>query len=69
LLGTFYFLSRQAYVRRHEVASVLALTKALQRPYRNIYADVRALESARLLDRVGRGIRADYDAIETRIAI
>jgi predicted transcriptional regulator len=58
-----------SYIRRHEVTSVLALTKALQRPYRNVYADARALEKAGLLERNGRKLRADYDKIETRIAI
>jgi len=30
---------------------------------------VKALASAGLLDATARGVRADYDAIETRIAI
>jgi predicted transcriptional regulator len=57
------------YVHRHEVASIRALAKALDRDYRNVYADVRALEGAGLLETSKKGIRADYDAIETRIAI
>ncbi len=57
------------HVRGHEVASVRALAKALGRDYSNVHADVQALAAAGLLDTSGRGLRADYDVIETRIAI
>jgi len=57
------------YVRRHTVTSVRALAKALGRDYRNVHADVRALTAAGLLEATGGGVRADYDAIETKIAI
>ena len=57
-----------SYVRRHDVASVRALAKALKRDYRNVHADVQALAAAGLLD-MNDGVRADYDAIETKIAI
>ncbi len=57
------------YVRRHEVASVRALAKALAREYRSVYADVEALTTVGLLDASEGGLRADYDAIETKIAI
>jgi len=57
------------YVRRHPAASVRALAKALGRDYSNVHADVRALTAAGLLDATDGGVRADYDAIETRIAI
>src|SRR6202162_2450684 len=57
------------YVRRHKVSSVRALAKALGRDYSNVHADVQALTAAGLLDTTGGGVRADYDAIETRIAI
>lgn len=57
------------YVRRHEVASIRALAKALGRDYSNVHADVQALAAAGLLDATGGGVRADYDAIETKIAI
>jgi predicted transcriptional regulator len=57
------------YVRRHKVTSVRALAKALERDYSNVHADVQALTAAGLLDATDGGIRADYDAIETRIAI
>jgi predicted transcriptional regulator len=57
------------YVRRHEVTSVRALAKALGRDYSNVHADVQALTSAGLIDLSDGGVRVDYDAIETRIAI
>ncbi len=57
------------YVRRHNVTSVRALAKALRRDYSNVHADVQALTAAGLLDTRDGGMRADYDAIETKIAI
>jgi predicted transcriptional regulator len=57
------------YVRRHDVASVRALAKALGRDYSNVHADVQALTAAGLLDATDGGVRADYDSIETKITI
>jgi predicted transcriptional regulator len=57
------------YVRRHTVTSVRALAKALGRDYSNVHADVQALTAAGLLDVKDGGVQADYDAIETKIAI
>ena len=57
------------YVRRHEVTSVRALAKALSRDYSNVHADVQALAGAGLLENTGKGVRTDYDSIETKIAI
>jgi predicted transcriptional regulator len=57
------------YVRRHEVSSIRALAKALERDYSNVHADVQALANAGLLNTTEKGVHADYDAIETRIAI
>jgi predicted transcriptional regulator len=57
------------YVRRHQVTSVRALAKALGRDYSNVHADVQALTAAGLLDTAGGRLQADYDVIETRIAI
>jgi predicted transcriptional regulator len=58
-----------SYVRRNNVTSVRALAKALSRDYSNVHADVKALAGAGLLEATSRGVRADYDAIETKIAI
>jgi predicted transcriptional regulator len=58
-----------SYVRRNNVTSVRALAKALKRDYSNVHADVKALAGAGLLEATPHGVRADYDAIETRIAI
>jgi predicted transcriptional regulator len=57
------------YVHRHKVTSVRALATALRRDYSNVHADVQALTAAGLLDATGGGVRADYDVIETKIAI
>lgn len=57
------------HVHRHEISSIRALAKALGRDYSNVHADVQALAAAGLLDTSGNAIKADYDAIETRIAI
>jgi predicted transcriptional regulator len=57
------------YVRRNNVTSVRALAKALSRDYSNVHADVKALAGAGLLENTSHGVRADYDDLETRIAI
>jgi predicted transcriptional regulator len=57
------------YVRRHEVKSIRALAKALARDYSNVHADVLALTEVGLLETTRDGVHADYDAIETKIAI
>ncbi len=57
------------YARRHKVASIRALAKALGRDYSNVHADVQALVATGLLDTTDGGVRADYDVIETKIAI
>jgi predicted transcriptional regulator len=57
------------YVRRNNVVSIRALSKALNRDYSNVHADVKALAGAGLLETTPQGVRAEYDAIETRIAI
>jgi predicted transcriptional regulator len=57
------------YIHRSPVASVRALAKALGRDYSNVHADVQALTAAGLLETADGGLRADYDAIETTIAI
>jgi predicted transcriptional regulator len=57
------------YVRQHDVGSIRSLAKAVGRDYSNVHADVQALTAAGLLDAANGRLRADYDAIETRIAI
>ena len=57
------------YVRRHQVGSLRALAKALGRDYSNVHADVQALTMAGLLETSDNGVQANYDVIETRIAI
>ncbi len=57
------------HVHRHKVTSVRALAKALGRDYSNVHADVQALATAGLLDASDGSISANYDSIETRIAI
>ena len=57
------------YVRRHNVTSIRSLARALNRDYSNVHTDVQALAGAGLLEASPKGVRADYDAIETKIAI
>lgn len=57
------------HVRRRGAASVRALAKALGRDYSNVHADVRVLAAAGLIEHVDGGLKADYDAIDTKIAI
>jgi predicted transcriptional regulator len=56
-------------VRRHEVGSIRNLAAALGRDYSNVHADVTALAAEGLLEREGGRLRADYDVIETKIAL
>jgi len=53
------------YLHRNPVRSILALSLELNRDYRRVHDDVEALTGAGLLERVGRVVRADYDAIES----
>jgi predicted transcriptional regulator len=57
------------YVRRHKVSSIRAVAKALGRDYSNVHADVQKLAAAGLLEVADGALRADYDEIETRIAV
>jgi predicted transcriptional regulator len=57
------------YVKRNNVTSIRALAKALKRDYSNVHGDVQALAVVGLLHSTPKGVRADYDVIETRIAI
>jgi predicted transcriptional regulator len=62
-------LTGKRYVRRHKVTSVRSSAKALGRDYSNVHTDVQALTTAGTLDATDGGVQADYDAIETKIAI
>jgi predicted transcriptional regulator len=56
-------------VHRQPSTSIRALAKALGRDYSNVHADVQALAAAGLLDTENDGVRADYDVIDTKIAM
>jgi predicted transcriptional regulator len=53
------------HVHRSAVRSIRALSVELKRDYRRVHDDVEALAAAGLLERDGRAVRADYDAIES----
>jgi predicted transcriptional regulator len=53
------------YVHRKPARSIRALATELKRDYRRVHDDVEALAGAGLLERDGRAVRADYDAIES----
>ena len=57
------------YVRRHPASSVSDLAKALGRKRSDVHADVTALTAAGLLDTSADGLRADYEAIDTTVAL
>jgi len=57
------------YICRNRVTSIRALAISLGRDYKNVHADVRALKGAGLMDAGHGGLCANYDAIETKIAI
>ena len=57
------------YIHRHHVTSIRALAKMLGRDYSNVHADVQALIAAGLIEASNGVLRADYDAIDTKIAI
>jgi predicted transcriptional regulator len=53
------------HVHRSPVRSIRALALELNRDYRRVHDDVEALAGAGLMQRDGRVVRADYDAIES----
>ena len=57
------------HLRRHSVASIAELARALGRDYKRVHADVEALAAAGLIDRTPAGLRADYGEIRARIAV
>jgi predicted transcriptional regulator len=57
------------HLHRQPEASVAALSRSLKRDYKRVHEDVEALAAAGLIDRTGKGLRAEYSEIRTRIAI
>lgn len=57
------------HLRRHPVASIAELARALGRDYKRVHADVEALAAAGLIDRTPAGLRVDHDEIRTTIAV
>ena len=62
-------LELQRHLHRHPAASIAALARDLDRNYRRVHEDVEMLTNAGLIDRSGEGLHADYDSIQTNIAM
>jgi predicted transcriptional regulator len=56
------------HLHRNPEASIRSLSKSLGRDYKNVHEDVTALISAGLIDDHD-GLRAEYDAIEMKMAL
>ncbi len=56
-------------VHQQPQPSVAALSRALQRDYKRVHEDVRALVAAGLMEQDSDGLRAGYDRIETAITL
>lgn len=57
------------HLHAHPEPSVSALARALGRQYRRVHADVAALESAGLVERADREVRATADLIQAEIRL
>jgi predicted transcriptional regulator len=57
------------YVRSHEMGNVRDLAEALARDYKNVHTDVAVLESAGLLVREGRKLRAPWDEVQATVSL
>lgn len=57
------------HLRRSPEASVAALARSLGRDYKRVHEDVEALVGAGLIERSDAGLSAEYDEIQTRIAL
>lgn len=57
------------HVHSHPEPSVRALARALDRDFKRVYEDVKALLDAGLLEQDADGLHADYDRIETAIPL
>jgi predicted transcriptional regulator len=62
------YLSVSPSMRRLSLQAIALLSKALNRDYKNVHQDVTALISAGLIDDHD-GLRAEYDAIEMKMAL
>lgn len=57
------------HLHRRPTTSIAELARALNRDYRRVHDDVERLLAAGLIDRTSDGLRAEYDAIQTTIAM
>jgi predicted transcriptional regulator len=57
------------HLRKHPAESISALARELKRDYKRVHEDVSALETAGLIEKKGRLIKADYDEIRTVISV
>lgn len=57
------------HVHNHETGSVRDLAQALGRDYKNVHTDVTVLESAGLLVREGRKLRAPWDEVQAKVSL
>lgn len=58
------------HLRREGSMSIRALSKELDRDYKNVHSDVRALEEAELLERTKDGhVQAPWDVIDAHFSL
>lgn len=57
------------HLHRNPAPSVRQLAASLGRDYRRVHDDVAALQDAKLLERDGDGLRADYEAFDVRLQV
>ena len=57
------------HVHRHPEPSVRALARSLERDFKRVHEDVKALVAAGLLEQDAEGLRAEYERIDTSIAL
>jgi predicted transcriptional regulator len=56
------------FVRRHPNLSIAAVARELGRDYKRVHGDVRALESAGLLELGPEGLRAPFAEVDARLS-
>ena len=57
------------YLRKHPTKGIRALARALNRDYKRVHTDVKALMAVSLIDDKAGILRADYDEIQTTIKL